>query len=52
MRPELAQLVTKIKEKNLKIKCCYVTDQKVEYDDEVVEIIDEVKNCSKTYGIE
>jgi len=24
MRPELAQLVTKIKEKNLKIKCCYV----------------------------
>jgi hypothetical protein len=27
MRPELAQLVTKIKEKNLKIKCCYVTDQ-------------------------
>jgi hypothetical protein len=33
MRPELAQLVTKIKVKNLKIKCCYVTDQKVEYDD-------------------
>jgi len=43
MRPELAQLVTKIKEKNLKIKCCYVTDQKVEYNDEIVEIIDEVK---------
>ena len=39
MRPELAQLVTKIKEKNLKIKCCYVTDQKVEYDDEIVEIV-------------
>ena len=28
MRPELAQLVTKIKEKNLKIKCCYVTRSK------------------------
>ncbi|HJJ23771.1 MAG: AIPR family protein [Candidatus Nitrosopumilus limneticus] len=43
MRPELAQLVTKIKEKNLKIKCCYVTDQKVDYQDEIVEIIDEEK---------
>ena len=43
MRPELAQLVTKIKEKNLKIKCCYVTDQKVDYQDELVEIIDEEK---------
>ena len=43
MRPELAQLVTKIKEKNLKIKCCYVTDQKVDYQDEEVEIIDEEK---------
>ena len=40
MRPELAQLVTKVKEKNLKIKCCYVTDQKVDYDDKFVEIID------------
>ncbi len=40
MRPELAQLVTKIKEKNLKVKCCYVTDQKVEYDDDVVEVLD------------
>lgn len=40
MRPELAQLVTKIKEKKLKIKCCYVTDQKVEYDDEQIEILD------------
>jgi len=40
MRPELAQLVTKIKEKKLKIKCCYVTDQKVDYDDEIVEILD------------
>ena len=40
MRPELAQLVTKIKEKNLKIKCCYVTDQRVDYEDKLVEIID------------
>jgi len=40
MRPELAQLVTKIKEKNLKIECCYVTDQKVEYEDESIEILD------------
>ena len=31
MRPELAELVTKIREKNLKIECVYVTDQKVEY---------------------
>ena len=30
MRPELAQLVTKIQEKNLKIECIYVTDQNVE----------------------
>ena len=43
MRPELAQLVTKIKEKNLKVKCCYVTDQKVEYNDELVEVIDQEK---------
>ena len=41
MRPELAQLVTKIKEKNLKIKCCYVTDQEVDYHDDIVEIIDQ-----------
>lgn len=31
MRPELAHLVTQIREKNLKIECVYVTDQKVEY---------------------
>ena len=43
MRPELAQLVTKIKEKNLKVKCCYVTDQKVDYHDDFVEVIDEEK---------
>jgi hypothetical protein len=40
MRPELAHLVTKIREKNLKIKCCYVTDQKVDYEDDEVEIVD------------
>jgi len=47
MRPELAQLVTKIKEKNLKIKCCYVTDQKVEYQDDIIEIIDIEKIVKK-----
>jgi len=41
MRPELAHLVTQIREKNLKVQCCYVTDQKVEYENrEFVEIID------------
>ena len=40
MRPELAHLVTKIKEKNLKVECCYVTDQKVEFEDELVDVID------------
>jgi len=40
MRPELAQMVTKIKEKNLKIKCCYVTNQKVEFSDDFIEILD------------
>ncbi len=49
MRPELAQLVTKIKEKNLKIKCCYVTDQKVDYTDEFVEILDIDKIIQKLW---
>jgi hypothetical protein len=40
MRPELANLVTKIQEKNLKVECCYVTNQPVEYDDETVEVVD------------
>ncbi len=40
MRPELAYLVTKIREKNLKIECCYVTDQRVELEDERVDIVD------------
>jgi len=41
MRPELAHLVNTIREKNLKIECCYVTDQMVEYQDEDVDIVDE-----------
>ncbi|MDH3191788.1 MAG: AIPR family protein [Nitrosopumilus sp.] len=49
MRSELAQLVTKIKEKNLKIKCCYVTDQKVEYEDELIEVIDIEKIIQKLW---
>ena len=49
MRPELAQLVTKIKEKDLKIKCCYITDQKVDYQDDVVEIIDMNKIIQKLW---
>jgi hypothetical protein len=41
MRPELANLVTKIQEKNLKVECCYVTNQQVEYEgDDVVDIMD------------
>ncbi|MGQ0605847.1 MAG: AIPR family protein [Candidatus Nitrosotenuis sp.] len=41
MRPELANLVTKIQEKNLKVECCYVTNQAVDYEgDDTVEIID------------
>jgi len=41
MRPELANLVTKIQEKNLKVECCYVTNQQVKYDgDDTVDIMD------------
>ncbi|HXV67237.1 MAG TPA: AIPR family protein [Nitrosopumilaceae archaeon] len=41
MRPELAHLVTKIRDKNLKVECCYVTDQEVDYENEkYFEIID------------
>ncbi len=40
MRPELANLVTKIQEKNLKVECCYVTNQSTGYDDDDIEIID------------
>ncbi len=38
MRPEIAHLVTQIQEKNLKIECVYVTDQKV--DNESYESVD------------
>ena len=41
MRPELAHLVTQIREKNLKIECVYVTDQKVDNDNyDSIEIYD------------
>jgi len=41
MRPELANLVTKIQEKNLKVECCYVTNQPVDYEgDDTIEIMD------------
>jgi hypothetical protein len=41
MRPEIARLVTQIQEKNLKIECVYVTDQKVDEENyEFVEIHD------------
>jgi hypothetical protein len=41
MRPEIARLVTQIQEKNLKIECIYVTDQKVNEENyESVEIHD------------
>ncbi|MFQ5573471.1 MAG: AIPR family protein, partial [Nitrosopumilaceae archaeon] len=41
MRPELAHLVTQIREKNLKVQCCYVTDQKVEFQNEkYFEVVD------------
>lgn len=41
MRPEIAHLVTKIQEKNLKVECVYVTDQRVEEESyENVEIYD------------
>jgi hypothetical protein len=42
MRPELANLVKQIHDKNLNIQCCYVTEQSVEYENsdsfEVVDI--------------
>ena len=41
MRPELAHLVTQIREKNLQVECCYVTDQKVEFQNEkYFEVVD------------
>ncbi|RNJ79211.1 MAG: abortive phage infection protein [Nitrosopumilus sp. B06] len=49
LRPELAQLITTIREKNLRVKCCYVTDQKVGYYDETVEIIDGEKTIQRLW---
>ncbi len=50
MRPELAHLVTMIHEKNLKVECCYVTDQSVDYQDDVVDIIDIKKIIEILWG--
>ena len=40
LRPELAQLITTIREKNLRVKCCYVTDREVGYSDGSIEVVD------------
>ena len=50
MRPELAHLVTMIREKNLKVECCYVTDQPVDYQDDAVDIIDIKKIIEILWG--
>ncbi len=50
MRPELAHLVTMIREKNLKVECCYVTDQPVDYQDDIVDIIDIEKIIEILWG--
>lgn len=51
MRPELAHLVTKIRDKNLKVECCYVTDQEVEYENEkYFEIIDIEEIIQRLWG--
>jgi len=50
MRPELAHLVTMIREKNLKVECCYVTDQPVDYQDDAIDIIDIKKIIEILWG--
>ncbi len=51
MRPELAHLVTKIRNKNLKVECCYVTDQEVEYEnDKYFEIVDIDEIVNRLWG--
>jgi hypothetical protein len=51
MRPELAHLVTKIKDKNLKVECCYVTDQEVEFENEKsFEVIDVNEIIHRLWG--
>ncbi len=51
MRPELAHLVTKIRDKNLKVECCYVTDQEVEYEnDKYFEVVDVNEIIHRLWG--
>lgn len=51
MRPELAHLVTKIRNKNLKVECCYVTEQEVEYEnDKYFEIVDIDEIVNRLWG--
>ncbi len=51
MRPELAHLVTKIKDKNLKVECCYVTDQEVEFENEkFFEVVDVNEIIHRLWG--
>ncbi len=51
MRPELAHLVTKIRDKNLKVECCYVTDQEVEYENEkLFEVVDINEIIQRLWG--
>ena len=51
MRPELAHLVTKIRDKNLKVECCYVTDQEVEYEnDKSFEVVDVNAIINRLWG--
>ncbi|CAI9832088.1 MAG: AIPR family protein [Nitrosopumilus sp.] len=40
LRPELAHLVTTIRDKRLRVKCCYVTDQDADYPGGGIEVID------------
>jgi hypothetical protein len=51
MRPELAHLVTKILDKNLKVECCYVTDQEVEFENEKsFEVVDVNEIIQRLWG--
>jgi hypothetical protein len=51
MRPELAHLVTKIRDKNLKVECCYVTDQEVEFENErFFEVVDVNEIIHRLWG--
>ncbi len=51
MRPELAHLVTKIRDKNLKVECCYVTDQEIEFENEKsFEVVDINEIIQRLWG--